>query len=190
MKLQARHFELFSLNQALVAELQPLFAQCEGMEFDGRVGQRNNNQITSAFDDALRDHLLQCGATAANFARPTGKGFEEDFVFRYNGRTFVVEVEKSNRDKILYDFLKFHFYLVSGADAVLLLVPKNWPHRGGEVDLYAAGKERLGLCREAGFGSVQFFERTLIVGYEQATADGRKLTAVVRHELIAAGGVG
>lgn len=53
MKLQARHFELFSLNLELVAELRPLFDPCEGLEFECRVGQRNNNQITSAFEQAL-----------------------------------------------------------------------------------------------------------------------------------------
>lgn len=185
MKLQAIQFELFSLNQALAAELHPLFVECEGMEFECQVGQRNNNQITSVFDHALRDHLCSRGATPAAFTRPKGKGFKEDFAFTHNGRTYVVEAEKSNSDKILYDFLKFHFYLASGADAVLLLLPKNWPHVGGEVDMFAIGKERLKHCQEAGFGLPQFFERTLIVGYEQTTPDGRKLTSAVRRELIA-----
>ena len=184
MKLQARHFELFSLNPELVAELRPLFAHCGGMHFSYSIGQRNNNQITSEFDEALHAQLLTHGATDAKFTRPRNKGFLEDFSFAYQGRTFVVEAEKSNSDKILYDFLKFHCYLASGADAVLLLLPKNWPHVGGEVDMFDIGKERLKLCQDAGFGSPLFFERTLIVGYEQATTDGRKLTATVRHELI------
>jgi len=186
MKLQARHFEVFSLNEALAAELRPLFVECEGMQFDCQVGQRNNNQITSAFDHALRDHLFSRGATPAAFTRPKGKGFKEDFAFTHNGRTFVVEAEKSNSDKILYDFLKFHFYLASGADAVLLLLPKNWPHVGGEADMFAIGKERLKHCQKAGFGSSMFFERVLIVGYEQETDAGRRLTAAIRKKLIAA----
>lgn len=53
------------------------------------------------------------------------------------------------------------------------------------MDLFAVGRERLQQCVDAGFGSALFFERTLLVGYEQATADGRRLTSTVRRELIA-----
>ena len=185
MKLQARNFELFSFKPALTEELRPLFAHCEGMPFPYSIGQRNNNQITSDFDKALHAQLLTHGAAPAEFTRPTNKGFLEDFSFTFNGRIFVVEAEKSNSDKILYDFLKFHFYLTSGAYAVVLLLPKNWPHRTGVVDMFDKGKERLTDCNKAGFGSTAFFERTLIVGYEQATTDGRTLTSAVREELIA-----
>lgn len=157
------------------------------MRFPYWVGQRNNNQITSDFDGALQEQLKRSGAEPVRIQRPKGKGYTEDFAFAFDGRTFVVEAEKSNSDKILYDFLKFHCYLDSGADAVLLLLPKNWPHRGGEVDMFDRGCERLRHCHEIGFGSPAFFASTVIVGYEQATEDGRRLTSAVRRELVEAG---
>ncbi len=184
MNLQARQFEVFSLNESLAAMVRSLFEGCEGMRFPYSVGTRNNNQITSDFDGALEERLREEGIERAIFERPKGKGYTEDFAFAFDGRTFVVEAEKSNSDKILYDFLKFHFYLDSGADAVILLLPKNWPHRSGEVDMFAQGCERLLHCHEIGFGSPAFFESTVIVGYEQATEDGRRLTAAVRRELV------
>jgi len=185
MKLQARNFELFSLNLTLEDELRPLFANCDGMTFPCSIGKRNNNQITSGFDEALQTKFEQSGAEIVSFKRMEGKGYKHDFAFRFRDSVWVAEAEKSNSDKILYDFLKFHFYLASGADAVLLLLPKNWPHATNEVNMFKKGKERLIHCQESGFGSPLFFERTLIVGYEQATTDGRKLTAAVRRKLIA-----
>ncbi|MCB1211509.1 MAG: hypothetical protein KDK97_19450 [Verrucomicrobiales bacterium] len=184
MKLQARNFELFSLNPVLADELRPLFTNCEGMPFPYTIGKRNNNQITSGFDEAIQAQFGQSGTEFAPFKWLEGKGYTCDFAFRFRDSVWVAEAEKSNSDKILYDFLKFHFYLAAGADAVLLLLPKNWSHRSGEVDMFAMGKERLEHCQESGFGSPQFFERTLIVGYEQATADGRTLTSAERRELI------
>ncbi len=65
-----------------------------------------------------------------------------------NGTFMVVEVEKANREKILYDFLKFHMYLQSGADLGLLFLPKNYSHRGGEWDLFDWGKTRHQQARD------------------------------------------
>ena len=39
---------------------------------------------------------------------------EYDFAFSFAGKLIVVEVEKANREKILYDYLKFHMYLKTG----------------------------------------------------------------------------
>jgi hypothetical protein len=97
----------------------------------------------------------------------------------------VVEVEKANREKILYDFLKFHMYLQNGADLGLLFLPKNYSHRSGEWDLFDCGKTRHQQARDYGFGSQSILDRILIVGYQQCTIEGVPLDRKVRASLIA-----
>ncbi len=94
-------------------------------------------------------------------------------------------MEKANREKILYDILKCHMYLSGDAAFALLVLPKNYPHRHGEWDLFATGVARYRQCLDFGFGTPKTFDRILIVGYEQATADGERLTGQIRSRLIA-----
>ena len=65
------------------------------------------------------------------------------------------------------------------------MLPKNYPHRHGEWDLFATGVARYRQCLDFGFGTPETFDRILIVGYEQATADGERLTGQLRSRLIA-----
>ena len=96
----------------------------------------------------------------------------------------VVEVEKTNREKILYDLLKCHMYLNSGADVALLFLPKNYAHSGGVWNLFETGCERYKQCLRYDFGLTFYFKRILLVGYEQAMPDGRRVTSTIRKELI------
>lgn len=121
--------------------------------------------------------------TSLGLPREIAKDF--DFVFSFASKRVVVEVEKANREKILYDFLKFHMYLVHGADFALLFLPKNWAHTHGETDLFDCGVQRYSQCVEFGFGTPELFDRILLVGYEQFTAEG-KLTSAARKALIVA----
>ena len=66
MRLIARHFEVYPEDSALAASLGPLFASVSGFSFPFQVGKRNNNQVTSGFDQALKASLKAHGAGEAN----------------------------------------------------------------------------------------------------------------------------
>ena len=133
----------------------------------------------------LRANLLAGGGQLTQLTLPKSILKEFDFSFSFRKKVVVVEVEKANREKILYDFLKFHMYLRHGADFGLLFVPKNYPHSSGEWKLFHWAKTRYQQSHDFGFGSPDILNRILIVGYEQRTLDGAVLTKQLRASLIA-----
>ena len=76
-------------------------------------------------------------------------------------------------------------YLAGDAAFARLVLPKNYPHRHGEWNLFEVGKAQYQQCVDFGFGQPAIFERILIVGYEQATTDGERLTGQIRSRVIA-----
>lgn len=185
MDLIARHFELFPKDSTAYRELRPLLVACKEVRFPYSIGDRNSNQFTLEFDDKLKAQLITCGAVEAQFEMPAEIKKEYDFAFSFAGKLVVVEVEKANREKILYDYLKFHMYLKSGADFSILFLTKNYAHRLGEWDLFDWSVKRYRQCLEFGFGNSQLFDRMLLVGYEQCTVEGIALSSNVRASLIA-----
>jgi hypothetical protein len=185
MDLIASRFETYPATSSAFGALRPLLNRCDEVRFSGRIGEKNNNQITLDFDDRLRDVLCGLGATEAELSLPEGVAKEYDFAFDFAGHRVAVEVEKANREKILYDILKCHMYLSGDAAFALLVLPKNYPHRHGEWNLFATGVNCYRQCLDYAFGTRETFDRILIVGYDQATADGERLTAQVRSRLIA-----
>ena len=185
MELIACRFEAYPATSSAFGALRPLLDRCDEVRFSGRIGEKNNNQVTLDFDDRLRDTFCGHGATETELSLPDGVAKEYDFAFDFAGHRVAVEVEKANREKILYDILKCHMYLSGDAALALLVLPKNYPHRHGEWDLFATGVTRYRKCLDYGFGTPETFDRILIVGYEQATADGERLTGQVRSRLIA-----
>lgn len=186
MNLLARDFQIHPAHSAAARVLGPLFAEVKSFSFPFVIGERNSRQFTFQFDQHFQARLEKLGARNARLDLPADENRKHDFAFAFGGEIVAVEVEKSNSDKILYDFMKFHLYLRHGATAAVLVVPRNWPHRHGEVDMFDKAVERYELCRQLGFGTAEFFDRCLIVGYEQAMEDGRRLTGVIRQELIEA----
>ena len=86
------------------------------------------------------------------------------------GRSVAVEIEKTNREKILRDILKCHIYLHAGADLAIVGLPKNYPHTKGVWILYEFGMRRLRECMIYGFGTADTLGRVLLLGFEQFVA--------------------
>ncbi|GEP45869.1 hypothetical protein [Brevifollis gellanilyticus] len=184
MNLIAQDFIVYPDDTPLSKTLRPLFAAANGFSFPIVIEEKNSNQFTFDFDQTLAKQLALHRAAPTTLSLPKEVRKELDFAFTYEGNIVAVEVEKSNSDKILYDFMKFHIYLSHGATAAVLILPRNWPHRSGEVNMFKNAVHRYNLCREHGFGAPAFFDKCLIVGYEQAMPDGRPLTRDLRRELI------
>lgn len=187
MELVARHFECHPSGTPVYALLSPLVKQLGEVEFTGRVGEKNSGQCDSDLDDRLAERIWKmAGVTRTDLAMPTIKK-EFDFSFRYKERALVIEVEKSNWEKVLYDFLKAHLYFASGADFVIVFVPKNYVHSGkSPMKSFEKARQRYDQCVSYGFGSRDNLDRILLVGYEQAVSDGRLYTPALRKQFIEA----
>ena len=185
MELIARNFFCYPETSLACQTLSPLLSQLGEVQFPYAIGERNSNQFKFNLDPCLKARLLERGAVDTKLVLPKEVKKEADFVFSFAGKKIVVEVEKSNREKILYDFMKFHIYFGSGADFAVLFLPRNWAHSSGETDLFVEGKKHYQHCLRFGFGTSESLERILLVGYEQFTVEGKLVTSDVRRSLIA-----
>ncbi len=167
--------------------LSPMVSQLGEVRFTGRVGAKNSGQCDFDLDDRLAEHIHGlAGVAGADLSMP-GIQKRFDFAFTWSGKHVVVEVEKANWEKVLYDFLKAHIYFSRGADFVVVFVPKNYVHSGkSPTNTFRVARQRYDQCVEHGFGSREIFGRILLVGYEQTLQDGRLFTPALRKEFIEA----
>lgn len=184
-ELIARNFSLYPQNSLAYETLSPLLSQLGDVKFPYSIGENNSNQFTFKLDAYLKARILARGAIETELVLPKEIKREYDFVFSFAHHKTVVEVEKSNDEKILYDFMKFHIYFGSGANLAVLFLPNNWAHRHGALDLFSEAKERYQNCLNFGFGTPESLGRILLVGYQQYTVDGELLSSDIRRRLIA-----
>jgi len=169
----------FFSNKQLVSSL----SEIRGLSysFDCR-GPSNSYQLNSTFDAALNERLLAIGGRNFRFQPKCSRKIDFDFAVELNGDRCVFEVEKANKEKILYDFLKMHVYLDSDVTAAVLIAPINWPHGGGVENLFSLAKERFELCRNFGMIDPTKCERMLIVGVAQMYK-GRRIDDVAIRQM-------
>jgi len=184
MEFIARNFSWYPENSVASRALSPLLCKLGEVRFPYSIGMRNGHQFTFNLDPYLKTRFLEIGGVEIPFPLPNQIKKELDFAFSFAGNKVVVEVEKSNDEKILYDFMKFHIYFGHGAQFALLFLPNNWPHIHNTLDIFKIGKEHYQQCLEYGFGTPESLERILIVGYEQFTSEGLRLSKAIRQTLI------
>jgi hypothetical protein len=160
---------LYPTDSLVHESLKKILMAIDGFDFEFQVDDPNVNQgqMKSNFDTQLEQAILSQGAFQHLFDLPKNIPQKLDFAFRYNKSIVAVEVEKTNREKILRDILKAHMYLHSGADFALLALPKNYPHSGGIWNLYEFGKQRFLECQTYGFGTEERLNRIILLGFEQ-----------------------
>jgi hypothetical protein len=150
--------------------LEPLIRELSEIEFTFRQPNLNANQgqIVSDFDSALEQSFRVAGAKASSHMMKGDFGQKLDFLFSYRGKNVAVEIEKTNREKILRDILKCHIYLKHGVDFALIALPRNYVHARGTWDLFDFGKKRYNECLKYDFGSSTSFDKIALLGYSQA----------------------
>lgn len=185
MELTAHEFICHPEGIPAHTRLSPLIAQIGTLDYSGTIGEKNSNQIDSDFDNQLAEWFRKMpGVRDAAFDMP-GVTKEFDFGFRYGNSSVVVEVEKANWEKVLYDFLKAHMYLAHGADFVLVFVPRHYVHAGkSPTRSFEKARRRYDQCLQYGFGSPEKFGRILLVSYDVRLRDGSVYSPAVRKQLI------
>jgi len=111
---------------------------------------KNSYQLYSDFDEIISNQLISLGANQFQFSPNCNESIDFDFSLEIANTKAVFEVEKANKEKLLYDLLKMHIYLGSGAEVAVLICPTNWAHASATVDLFALAKERFNLCKNFG----------------------------------------
>ena len=142
----------------------------------------NNYQLSSLFDDALQKKAPSVGLVPGTLKLPQHIAKEYDAVFRTEYGTVVVEVEKANWEKFLYDMLKAHIYLNHGADYCCIILPENWAHQHGEIDLFQESNARLDLAKTYHFGDPNVLDRLFLIGFRQFW-NGQLLTQSLREQM-------
>ena len=166
-------FETYPKDGVAHEFLSTLLGQIKRVDYVLRVADplANQGQMDSNLDDALESNILALqGVSSVVFQLPAGIPQELDFAFKYKERTIAVEIEKSNREKILRDILKCHMYLRSNAHFAIVALPKNYPHSHGVWNLFDFGVQRLKECNTYGFGTVENLGRILLLGFQQFDA--------------------
>jgi hypothetical protein len=182
----ATRFQLFPETGEAFDHLSPLVRQIQRVEFALRVANPNVNQgqMDSDFDARLEDAFTAGGGQRHHLALPRGILQELDFAFSYAGKSVAVEIEKSNREKILRDILKCHMYLHAGADFALIVLPLNYPHKLGVWNLFDFGVQRLNECRAYGFGTPDRLGRIALLGFTQhEVATDAPLSTLTRQRM-------
>lgn len=180
----AANFDLYPKEGEAFQHLLPLLSTIKRVDFTFLVNDPsvNQGQMISNFDDQLEKELLKIGAESWKLTLPPQIPQEFDFTFIYSKKKVAVEIEKTNREKILRDILKCHMYQYAGADFAIVGLPRNYPHTHGEWDLFRFGMERFSECKTYGFGTADKLGRILLWGYDQYDAVTDKLlTRQTRH---------
>ena len=128
---------------------------------------KNSYQLVSDFDEVICNQLISFGANSFQFFPNCNESIDFDFSLKLANTKAVFEVEKANKEKLLYDILKMHIYIESGAEMAVLICPTNWAHANGTVDLFALAKERFNLCKNFGMIDENKIPKMLIVGFTQ-----------------------
>jgi hypothetical protein len=182
----ATRFELHPETGAAFDHLSPLISKINRVNYVLRVDDPkvNQGQMVSDFDKRLEQSLHKYGAKSHSLSLPSEIPQEFDFTFKYARRSVAVEIEKTNREKILRDILKCHMYIHAGVDFAVVGLPKNYPHSHGTWNLFEFGKQRFDECRKYGFGVPSKLGRVLLVGFEQFdAATGEKLSKEIRQRM-------
>lgn len=168
----ATNFETHPKTGDAYKRLLPLLSQLARVNFSLRVAnaKANQGQMVSNLDQKLKMALEKLGAKPFKLRLPAGIHQEFDFAFKFADQSVAVEIEKTNREKILRDILKCHTYLHVGAHFAVVGLPKNYPHKHGVWNLFDFGVHRFNECRTYGFGTRGKFGRILLLGFEQFDA--------------------
>ncbi len=181
----AKNFELYPKDGHATQHLAQLINILERVDYTFQVVDptKNQGQMVSDFDSKLAAALHSCGASTYDLALSADVPQKLDFAFTFGGQTVAVEIEKTDREKILRDLLKCHIYLHAGAWFAMLVLPRNYPHKVGIWNLFKFGVERYEECLKYGFGSLEKMERIVLLGFDQYDAETHSLldTDVRQH---------
>jgi hypothetical protein len=147
------------IKQLAIFDKSPFLVKC--------VSRSNNFQKISTLDADLKRTFISNGYPEIKPVFDCENNIDFDIAIKMKDDNVIFELEKANKEKILYDILKAHIYKRNGFDKIIIMSPKNWVHGNGIIDLFSIAKERLLLCQRYKFGHPDALKDILLVGYTQ-----------------------
>lgn len=158
----------------LVRFLQEATDVSKVMEFCGRISSgANNYQINLDFDSRWIDHIIKY--TSWSLAPPLNVAklkqipdIKLDGLLASGDCKIVIEVEKSNKKTIWFDFMKMMMMLgTEEAQFGVLLVPRNYAHRRGIWDLFKEARFYRWCLSQFARVDETLMSKLAIIGYTQ-----------------------
>jgi len=152
-------------------DLKNIARVLEDIEFSVIVKKSNSNQLDSDIDakieEALSKSYLVMPSKSDLLVKAEGtKVGELDIVFSSDKITYYMEIEKSNKKTLWFDYIKILTRLESDVGGIgILMCPTNYAHKVGVWNLYKEAvlyKKHLKRV----FGS-ESLDRIAVFGYTQ-----------------------
>jgi hypothetical protein len=141
------------------------------LEFDIRVKKTNSNQLDSNIDLVIENKLSKLSEILPKKSRIIEAGGEkigklDIAIIASNGLTYFIEIEKSNKKTLWFDYVKLLTLIKSKPNSYgIIICPKNYAHKTDVWNLYSeAVKYKAHLARVFDSSAL---ERIFIIGYTQ-----------------------
>ena len=146
--------------------------QLEGVVFDIMIKETNSRQLDSNLDHMVEQKLSRIASRIFSkkerlIKTDSKKVGELDIAFEANnGDTYFIEIEKSNKKTIWFDYIKLLTLIQDHSDSYgIILCPKNYAHKVGTWNLFReAIAYKSHLTRVFKSSSL---DRVYVIGYTQ-----------------------
>lgn len=155
---------------------EEIAAVLKDMEYEGQITRPNARQLNIHFDGALCRRMKDRGwrveqevpVDMEEFSRNWGNQTVDAVVGINELPPAVVEIEKSNKKTIWFDFMKLWMCMDSGqASCGLIVCPTNYAHRHGVWNLYEEATAQKRFLRRFARAPEERLSLIGIVGYHQ-----------------------
>lgn len=152
-----------TIHQEVVNEIQKL----ENLEYQLTCkSPANKYQKDSDLDERIKI-FLEKNFTKIEPKIECSNKIAFDIALEIHGKNIIFEIEKANKEKILYDYLKAHIYIKSGINCVIVCVPINWVSSKVSENLFKVACERLNLCSDYKMADEGTLKNIILVGFKQ-----------------------
>lgn len=131
----------------------------------------NNYQIDVKLDSNWIDKIEKAGWRKININLKDLKNIPNilpDAFLNCNGVTVVIEIEKSNKKTIWFDFIKLLMLIRQNVSKFgILIVPRNYAHAKGVWDLFREARFYRRCLSEFAGVDESFLSKIAIIGYTQ-----------------------
>lgn len=144
----------------------------DNMSFDGVIeSEKNSYQMNINFDAIFFKKMRNTGwhsiSTEDIWDSHKVSKMVPDAIMAKDNTTLVIEIEKSNKWTIWFDFMKIFRINEDIANFGILIVPRNWPHSNGVYDLFKEARKYLWYINRYGKTEDKILSKIAIIGYTQ-----------------------
>ncbi len=151
----------------------------EKFEYHGILKKANSNQLNLSFDDDIckilqipkKDYSPLLNSRKLNDENYINARQKADFIINHSNIPnfpVVVEIEKSNKKTIWFDFIKIWMFIETRqAKAGILICPVNYAHRNGVWNVFDEACKYFNYLKRFAEVPTDKMNKIAIIGYKQ-----------------------